>query len=253
MLCPGESLDLGSIFHLKKQTMRKLIRYFDDFLCLFFPHLCLACEKNAPSYGEYICASCNATLPLANFHFDKNNPCTERLWGRVDVHSAAALYLFTKGSRVQKLIHHLKYDGKKEIGFLLGRQFGFQLKRSPLFSEVDLIVPVPLHPRKQRIRGYNQSEMFANGLSESMGVPHMKNGLKRIIHSESQTKKSREDRVVKMKEVFNVNQPGMLKGKHILLVDDVMTTGATLEVCASQLLSLPGTKVSIATIAIAVH
>jgi ComF family protein len=192
-------------------------------------------------------------MPETNFHFDRNNPFTERFWGRVEIQSAAALYFFTKGSRVQNLLHHLKYDGKREIGAVLGRQFGLQLKRSPLFGKVELIVPVPLHPRKQRIRGYNQSEMFAQGLSESMGIPYVKNGLKRVVHSESQTKKSKEERMVKIKEVFVVHQSNMLQGKHILLVDDVMTTGATLEVCANQLLSLPQTKVSMATIAIAVH
>jgi len=238
---------------LKCIQMRKLLRPIEDLLCLFFPHLCLACERNAPPYHEYICTPCRATLPEANIHFDKENPFTERFWGRADIHSAAALYLFTKGSRVQNLIHHLKYDGKKEIGFLLGRQFGSQLKRSPLFAGVDVIVPVPLHPRKRRIRGYNQSEEFANGMSESMGKPCLSNGLKRIVHAESQTKKSREERVAKFKTEFVVNQPVALKGKHILLVDDVLTTGATLEVCASQLLGLPGTQVSLATMAMAVH
>lgn len=175
------------------------------------------------------------------------------MWGRAEIQTAAALFLFTKGSRVQHLIHHLKYDGKKEIGVSLGRKFGFQLKRSPLFSQIDLIVPVPLHPRKQKIRGYNQSELFAAGLSESMGIPYLKDGLKRVVHSESQTKKSREERVTKIKEVFAVNKRDLLSEKHILLVDDVMTTGATLEVCATLLLGIPGTKVSLATIAIAVH
>ena len=253
MLSIGWSFNIRKYFALKLEPMRKLLRPFEDLLCLFFPHLCLACEKNAPPYGEYICTSCMATMPEANFHFDKNNLFTERFWGRVDIQSAAALYLFNKGSRVQNLIHHLKYDGKKEIGFVLGRQLGSQLKRSPLFGEIELIVPVPLHPRKQRIRGYNQSEMFAKGISESMRIPYLKNGLKRVIHSESQTKKSKEERMTKIKEVFVVNQLGALQGKHILLVDDVMTTGATLEVCANQLLSLPFTKISMATIAIAVH
>lgn len=233
--------------------MRKLLRPFEDLLCLIFPHLCLACEKNSPPYGEQICTPCKASLPEANFHFDKENLFTERFWGRLELESAAALYLFTKQSRVQHIIHHLKYEGKKDVGVILGRKFGADLKRSPLFSEVDLIVPVPLHFRKQRLRGYNQSEMFGIGLSESMGIPCVSNGLKRIVHSESQTKKSKEERLVKIKDVFEVNKPKVLAGKHILLVDDVMTTGATLEVCANKILQLPGTKISIATIAVAVH
>ncbi|MBI5915742.1 MAG: ComF family protein [Bacteroidetes bacterium] len=233
--------------------MKNLLRPFEDLLCLFFPHLCLACERNAPPYGEHICISCRTTLPEANFHFTKENPFTDRFWGRVDVQAGAALYLFAKESRVQSLIHNLKYNGKTEVGIVLGRRFGLMLHRSPLFSGVDVIVPVPLHVRKERIRGYNQSEIFGNGLSESMGKPCMGNGLKRIIHSESQTKQSREARLQNVSEVFTVGKPEALKGKHILLVDDVLTTGATLEVCANRLLEIPGTKVSMATIAIATH
>lgn len=154
---------------------------------------------------------------------------------------------------MQRLMHNLKYNGKKEIGIALGKQFGHQLRRSPLFANVECIVPVPLHPIKLRTRGYNQSEMFARGLSDSMRLPCLPNGLRREVHAESQTKKSREERVTKLQETFRVNLPDAMSGKHILLVDDVLTTGATLEVCAAQLLALPGTQVSMATIAIAVH
>lgn len=232
--------------------MRQLFLPLSDLLNLFYPHLCLACERNAPAYGEHICVPCQATLPLANFHLAAENPFAERFWGRVSIEAAAALYLFKKGSRVQHLLHQLKYRGKKEIGVLLGRQLGRQLSDSAFFKELDLIVPVPLHPRKQRLRGYNQSEMFAVGLSQGLRIPCAKDGLRRVVHAGSQTQKSREERAEKIKDYFEVKRPELLSGKHVLLADDVMTTGATLEVCAGCLLKLPGTKVSLATIAMAV-
>ncbi|MEY3367064.1 MAG: hypothetical protein RI973_219 [Bacteroidota bacterium] len=232
--------------------MRRLFLPLSDLLNLFYPHLCLACERNAPAYGEHICVPCQATLPLANFHHAAENPFAERFWGRVPIEAAAALYLFKKGSRVQHLLHQLKYRGKKEIGVLLGRQLGRQLSDSALFKELDLIVPVPLHPRKQRLRGYNQSEMFAMGLSQGLRIPCVKDGLRRVVHAGSQTQKSREERAEKIKDYFEVKRPDLLSGKHILLADDVMTTGATLEVCAGCLLKQTGTKVSLATIAMAV-
>jgi len=153
---------------------------------------------------------------------------------------------------VQNLIHHLKYKGKSEIGTILGRKMGTMLRQSPLFADVDVIVPVPLHVRKLRIRGYNQSEVFGNGISETFGRPCIGNAMSRVIHSESQTKQSRESRLHNVGEVFEVAKPKQLKGKHILLVDDVLTTGATLETCASRLLEVQA-RVSMATIAMAMH
>lgn len=232
--------------------MRNLLRPFEDLLGLFYPHLCLACGKNAPPYRQDICTPCKATLPETNFHLEKENPFTERFWGRVDLHAGAALYLFTKRGRVQHLIHNLKYKGKREVGITLGRRYGYYLRRSPYFIESEIIVPVPLHPRKERMRGFNQSEMFAKGLSESMGIPYLKNGLKRTAHTASQTKKSRLDRLENMEGTFAVGKEKALQGKHILLVDDVLTTGSTLEACAAELLKVPGATVSMATIAIAV-
>lgn len=190
-------------------------------------------------------------MPEANLHFSKENPFTDKFLGRINLEAGAALYYFNKESKVQNLIHHLKYNGKREIGVVLGRKFGGELARSILFSEVDLIVPVPLHLRKLRQRGYNQSEMFAQGLSESLRRPYSANALMRLVHSSSQTKKSREARLLNVADVFAVNKPQRLVGKHVLLVDDVLTTGATLETCAAKILELPGTKVSMATIAMA--
>lgn len=233
--------------------MINLLQPFEDLLCLFFPHLCLACEQNAPPYGEHICTICRATLPETSFQLKKENPFTEKFWGRVNIQAGTAMYLFAKDGRVQNMIHQLKYKRKAEVGTILGRKLGSSLRHSPFFAQVDIVVPVPLHIRKQRIRGYNQSEVFAEGIAETFGRPCLGNGLRRVIHSASQTKQSREARLHNVGEVFEVNKPEQLKGRHILLVDDVLTTGATLETCANKLLELPGVKVSMATIAIAIH
>jgi ComF family protein len=233
--------------------MGNLLRPFEDLLSLFFPHLCLACEYNAPPYGEHICASCKATLPESDFHHRKDNPFTEKFWGRIHLYAGTAMYLFTKESRVQHLIHNLKYKGKQEVGTILGQKLGTVLRQAPIFDGIDVIVPVPLHIRKQRIRGYNQSEVFAAGISETFGKPCIGDAMRRVVHSASQTRQSREARLHNVGEVFEVNKPKTLEGKHILLVDDVLTTGATLETCAGRLLELPDTRVSMATIAIAMH
>lgn len=172
-------------------------------------------------------------------------------WGRVGIQAAASCFLFTKGSGVQKLVHQLKYSGQTEVGRVLGRLYGSELKLSPLFAGIDVIAPVPLHPDKLKKRGYNQCDFFAEGLSESLGVPADLNNVQRVIATGSQTRRSRFERWKNVEYVFSAQQPLKLEGKHILLVDDVVTTGSTLEACAQQLLKIPGARVSIATIACA--
>ncbi|HFA51901.1 MAG TPA: ComF family protein [Bacteroidetes bacterium] len=233
--------------------MRNLLRPVRDLVYLLYPHLCLACGRNAPPYGQDICTPCKATLPESNFHHQKVNPFTEKFWGRLHLQTGAALYLFTKKGKVAQLIHNFKYQGKKEIGTALGRRYGHALNRAEHFREIDCIVPVPLHWKKLRHRGFNQSEMFANGLSESMGVPVIKDGLERLSFTSTQTKKSKLGRLENMEGVFAVKKPKRLEGKHILLVDDVLTTGSTLEACGIELLKVPGAKLSMVTIAMAVN
>lgn len=218
---------------------------------LLYPNLCLACSENLPTRHEIICLSCQLHLPKTNFHLQKENPFMDRFWGKIALESGASLYHFVKGGRVQELLHQLKYEGKRKIGLQLGEWYGRQLLESPLFNTVDFIVPVPLHPRKERLRGYNQSDLFAQGLSETMQKPWLKDGLLRNTFTESQTQKSRAERVENVKTVFEVGNAKKIAGKHILLVDDVMTTGATLEVCGSKILDVSGTKLSMVTIAMA--
>jgi len=224
---------------------------FEDLVALLYPNLCLACSENQPIRGEAICLSCQINLPKTNFHLDRENPFTERFWGRIPLTSGAALYHFVKGGRVQELLHQLKYEGKWEIGIKLGEWYGRQLLESPHFKNIDIIVPVPLHPRKERLRGYNQAALFAQGMAEAMGKPWIKDGLIRRIFTETQTQKSRSERLDNVSEIFAIGNPKKLEFKHVLLVDDVMTTGATMEACGMKILAMPGTKLSMATIAIA--
>lgn len=223
----------------------------NDLVSLLYPNLCLACSENTPARGEIICLSCQLKLPKTNFHLEKENPFTERFWGRMSLESGAALYHFVKGGRIQELLHRLKYEGKREIGIKLGEWYGRQLRESQFFKEIDVIVPVPLHPRKERLRGYNQAAVFAQGIAETMQKPWLKDGLVRQVFTETQTQKSRAERLENVSEVFAIGNFKKLEGKHVLLVDDVMTTGATMEACGTKLLSVTGTKLSMATIAIA--
>jgi ComF family protein len=189
------------------------------------------------------------SLPKTNFHKDKDNPVNKVFWGRVDVEMATSFYLFSKKSKVQNLLYGLKYKGVKEVGIVLGELFGFELKESIFYRDIDFIIPVPLHKNKLKKRGYNQSEWIANGLSKSMKVPVKLDSLYRKSDSETQTKKSRYKRWENVGEIFGLANND-LEGKRILLVDDVVTTGATIEACA-QLLVEQNCKVLVATIAYA--
>ncbi|GJM36284.1 MAG: amidophosphoribosyltransferase [Saprospiraceae bacterium] len=231
--------------------MKSQLRFLYDFFALFYPNLCLACDANLPPNQESLCLPCQYHLPKTNYHLLQENPFSERFWGRLPLQSAAAFYKFNKGGRTQHLIHRLKYENKQAIGIRLGQLYGSKLRESPFFAGIDLIIPVPLHPKRLRERGYNQSELFARGLAESMDIPTISNGLQRQLHTTTQTHKSRLERVRNVAEAFMVNSKKMLEGKHILLVDDVVTTGATLEACGNKLLEVAGTRLSLATIAIA--
>jgi ComF family protein len=224
---------------------------FHDLLGLLYPNVCLACHRSLPTRHECICLECQINLPKTNFHQEADNPFTERFWGRLDIKSGAALYHFVKGGRVQELIHQLKYLGKRQVGHRLGKWYGEQLRAAPLFKAIDVIVPVPLHARKERLRGFNQSAVFAAGLSEAMHVPALPRALVRRVFTETQTNKSRLERLANVQDVFAIQDEKALQGKHILLVDDVMTTGATLEACGTKILEVKGTQLSLATIALA--
>lgn len=227
--------------------------YFNDFISLFYPNNCLACGNNLFKNEHIICTSCLFHLPKTNYHLEKENQISKIFWGRTNIEMATACYFFIKSSKIQHLIHQLKYKGKKEIGIYIGEIYGKELIKSENFQNIDIIIPVPLHTKKERIRGYNQSEMFAIGLSSGMNIPFNTQTLIRTYASETQTKKNRFKRWENVKEIFDLKNPENIENKHILLIDDVITTGATLEACANILNTINGVKISIASIAFATH
>jgi len=221
-----------------------------DFTALFFPELCLACGKRLMTTEKFICLDCIDDLPLTTFHSDPENKIAQLFWGRVMVENATSWLYFRKGSRYQKLVHHLKYKGMKEIGEEMGKLFGSDLAGSA-FQQAAIILPVPLHPRKLKQRGYNQSEWIARGMASSMNLIMNACLLEREVHTATQTRKNRFERWQNVEGIFRVTDPAAISGKHLLIVDDVVTTGSTLEAAAVTLLNAGAAKVSIATLACA--
>lgn len=228
-----------------------LQKFSNDLAGLFYPEICEACDDLLIPGEKVFCTRCMATLPGTGYHMLDDNPVSRQFWGKIPLYSAAACWHFHKGGRVQRLLHRLKYEHKPEIGVRTGEMYGQQLLRSQYFSSVDMIVPVPLHPEKLKIRGYNQAATFAEGLSASMQVPSRSDILLRTKHTETQTKKSRFARFLNVGTAFKVMDPTVLNRKHVLLVDDVITTGSTLEACAMKLMEAMQVKVSVASIAFA--
>ena len=225
--------------------------YLADFVSLLFPELCAACGESLVANEHLICTGCRFNLPYTNFHLQPDNIVAQQFWGKIQLQGAYALFYFSKGGKVQNLMHRFKYKGIKGIGNLMGNIAGSQLVTNNVFKSVDVIIPVPLHQKRLRQRGFNQSTCFADGLADQLKAPVEENNLVRLAATETQTHRSRFERFKNMQEVFVVTNPDKLKNKHILLVDDVITTGATLEACGSQLLKVDGLKLSIATIAYA--
>lgn len=216
---------------------------------LLFPALCNACGRHLYRSEKTICTKCLYDLPYTDFQLDAENLVAKQFWGRVSLHSAMAMLYFEKGNKVQNLIHSLKYKGNTEVGETLGRLLGKRLYQN--LAPVDLIIPVPLHPKKQKMRGYNQSDAIAKGVAEIFKTPMDTSCLIRTKATDSQTKKARYTRYENMEEVFAIVNPLTIANKHVLLLDDVITTGATLEACANTLLQQGASKISIAAIAFA--
>lgn len=217
---------------------------------LFYPDLCLCCGENLYGQEEYICTKCLCDIPKTNLHLQQDNLIEQRFWGKVPVEKATAFFFFGKGSRYQHLLHLLKYKGYSEIGTVLGQYAAAHLLENGTFQNIDVIVPVPLHPKKLRKRGYNQSEYIARGLSKVLNKPYDTAHLYRARENATQTKKSVFERYQNTLGIFAVHQPEDLTGKHILVVDDVLTTGSTLENCLNELLKIPHVRTSIFTLAV---
>lgn len=229
-------------------------RYTDpalDFIGLFLPRRCAACDRALYSAEHCICLACISDLPLFRGHDDGANRVEQLFQGKVPLASASAFLIFTKGGKVQRMLHRLKYQGDKEVGLELGGRMAEDVMRSPRFASVDLLMAVPLHRRREKQRGYNQAQVLVEGMATVWRLPVAHGGLLRMVRTTTQTRKGRMARWGNVKEAFHVGDPTELQGKHVLLVDDVVTTGATLEGCAKALLGIPGIRVSVLTCACA--
>ena len=231
--------------------MRTETTWLQQALHLVYPQVCLTCEANYVLSAYPICISCSAKMPTTNHCEQRENTFHQKFEGRLQLHSAAALYHFRAENNVQKLLHQIKYDNKPELAVAAGRELGRRMRTVPWFDRIDVVVPVPLHPRKLRRRGYNQSAAFARGLAEALEVKHYPHALRRTVYTATQTRKDKFERLANVAPVFETRHPKRLVGKHVLLVDDVLTTGATLEACALPILAVEGTVLSLASIAMA--
>ena len=227
------------------------MKFIQDFIALFYPDLCLICDNNMLKHEDCICTSCLYQTPKTDCFKKKENEVKKRFWGRVKLENAASLFIFNKEGNTQKLIHKLKYEDGKNVGVFLGKQLAYAINESDFFNNINFIVPVPLHHKKQKLRGYNQSDYIAKGLSKILKIPINKKSLVRVENTDSQTRKKRFSRWENMMNSFALNNTDKLKNQHILLIDDVVTTGATLEACTHKLQEINGVKISIATIAMA--
>jgi len=220
----------------------------ESILHVVFPHVCDGCGSDLLNIESRLCIRCIASLPETNFEIHPNNPVEKDFWGRIPIVNASAHLYFTKESLVQHLMHQLKYKGNKELGLQLGRLMGNALKSADRFSDIDALIPLPLFPSKEKKRGYNQATVLCDGIAEILNIPVLNNVIIRPQHTETQTKKGRIERWRNIEGKFQLVDPLKIQSKHILLVDDVVTTGATLEACGNELLKADNVKLSIATL-----
>ena len=218
---------------------------------LFFPRICAGCTTILISNETVICTSCRHNIPVTNHYLAIENEAYKKFYGRIPVEHVSAFLYFHKKGMVQELIHNLKYKGHEEIGTLLGHWYGAELKQTLLANHPDVIIPVPLHRRKHKERGYNQVTTFGLALSEELAIVYNKDLLVRNVYSKTQSKKNLLGRTEGIENLFDVNFTDQDHGKHFLLIDDVITTGSTLEACSRALLKIPNAKISIVCMAMA--
>lgn len=225
---------------------------FHDFLNLFYPRICHMCDHILINKERVICTNCRHELPVTNFPLDNDNPVQKVFYGRVKIEYATSLLLFSKKGNVQKLIHQLKYRGHREISEFLGAWMGARLAEENLGLKIDAVIPVPLHKKKLKSRGFNQVEDFGSEIARKLEVPYLDHVLLKTSFTSTQTLKARLSRWSNIEETFILANPELIINKHILMVDDIITTGATLEACSRVLKEAGGVKISIASMALAV-
>lgn len=228
--------------------LKTLASYSRDLLHLFFPAYCRGCGGDLVHQDQLLCLRCLHGLPRTGFFSQPGNPVEKTFYGRLRLEAAGAAWYFTGDSLLHRLVTDLKYHGQQEIGSYLGKLAGVEILATPRFRDIDCIIPLPLNEKKLQQRGYNQAAVIAEGMAAVMALPVLKEALGRKRFTETQTHKDRVSRWQSMQEVFEVKEPSVLENKHILLVDDIVTTGATLEACGTVLSQLPGLRLSIACV-----
>lgn len=226
--------------------------WFHSFWSLLFPRCCVVCGSPLSRGEECLCTCCNINLPRTGFHLRKDNPLECLFWGRIPGLKRASSFLFyRKGSDFRRILHLLKYGGYKELGEVMGRYMAAELSSGGFFDGVDMIIPVPLHRKKQKLRGYNQSEWIARGIASVTDIPLCAECMIREKNTETQTRKSTFERWENVEGIFRLCDTVHFEGKHVLLVDDVLTTGATTVACASAFAGVSGIRISVLTLAVA--
>lgn len=229
--------------------MSFLQQIFNDTLHLLYPHLCAGCGKDLPYKHDLLCLRCIHELPHTGFASMPGNPVEKYFWGRLPIAAAHSEFYFSNDSLIQHLLHQLKYKGNDRIGLFLGESLGKTLVNSGRFNTIDALIPLPLHPDKQRRRGYNQAAVIGRGVAEVMHVPLLTGLVVKQEATETQTHKHRAERWDNVSASFTISDQQSLVGKHLLLIDDVITTGATLEACGQAILEISNIRLSIATVA----
>lgn len=218
---------------------------------LFFPRCCVVCGQRLRKGECFICLHCLSELPRTNFHLLKNKEVEQNFWGKFPIERATSFLYYAKGGDVRRLLYELKYYGNKEIGEFLGKCMATELLSSHFFNGIDYIIPVPLHRKKERKRGYNQCEWLARGIASVTNIPIASHVVKREIYTDTQTHKSQYERWENVEGGFVLDSIVNLEDKHVLLVDDVLTTGATIVACADAFKGVSGIKISVLTFALA--
>ena len=223
------------------------MKLLNHLINLFYPQVCPACGNLLTQGEKTVCFSCRYLLPKTHYENNPDNPLSQMFWGQVDFHAVTAEFFFSKTGKVQHLLHQLKYQGNTDAGFFLGQQLGESIKNAELFQGIDFLVPIPLHPKKEHLRGYNQSYVIAQGVEDKTNIPIAKNCLVRKVFTSTQTKKSRDERWENVKDIFDIVDEDKFRNKHVLLIDDVLTTGATLLAAGRTLSKIQNIKISAAT------
>lgn len=222
---------------------------FKQLINLFFPKVCVGCKNILVEQEEVMCVYCLHELPLTDLHVNNSKLICEVFYGSVELQHATALFYYPKKGVVRQLIHHLKYKNQKHISCFLGKWLGFELKNCDYYNDIDVVIPVPLHKKRMRQRGYNQVEGFAKELALNLEADFNDVTLLRNKNSSTQTVKNRLTRWKNVQTIFEVTDVNTLQEKHILLVDDVITTGATIKACVTELQKIKGVKLSLAVMA----